>query len=226
VQRLANAFLPGNAETGESLLDPILAEVVRTRAVSGIFGIVGFAWASTRLFGSLRTVMNLVFERRSERNFITGKLWDLFLAGMAAVLVALWVGLNAFLAIGSGRLGSVLTQIGLLEDLVGGIEYTLARAISVMVVAFIFFALYRWLPKRRTPWRIALVGGVTAVTLFEVARVLFMLAAPHMDLDSLYSGTLAALVIVVFWTYYAAVIFLVGAEVAHATEKALAKPRM
>ncbi len=222
VRQLLNVFLPGNAAEGESLLDPILAEVVRTRTVSGIFGVVGFAWASTRLFGSLRTVMNLVFERRAERNFISGKLWDLFLAGSSAVLVAIWAAANASLAMGSGRLGRVLTDLGMLEDIVSGVEYTIARAVSVLVVLFIFFSLYRWLPKRRTPWRLALVGGVTATVLFELARVGFMLLAPRLDLDSLYSGTLAALVIIVFWTYYAAVIFLVGAEVAHATEKLLA----
>jgi membrane protein len=212
------------AGQGGSLLDPILAEVVRTRAVSGLVGLFGFAWASTRLFGSLRTVMTLVFERRGDRGFLTGKLWDLFLASSAAVLVAVWVGVNTFLAVGSGRLGSMLTQLGMLEGVVSGVQYTIARAVSVIVVGLIFFSLYRWLPKHRTPWNLALIGAVVAATLFELARFAFMLAAPHMDLDSLYSGTLAALVIVVFWTYYAAVIFLLGAEVAHASEKALAKP--
>lgn len=227
VQRLANAFLPQSMAGQEgSLLDPILAEVVRTRALSGLVGLLGFAWASTRLFGSLRTVMTLVFERRGDRGFLTGKLWDLFLATSAAVLVAIWVAVNAFLAVGSGRLGSMLTDLGLLQEVVSGVEYTVARTISVLVVGLIFFSLYRWLPKHRTPWKIALIGGVVAATLFEAARFAFMLAAPHMNLDSLYSGTLAALIIVVFWTYYAAVIFLIGAEVAHASEKALARPQV
>lgn len=225
VQRLANVFLPQSvAGQGGSLLDPILAEVVRTRAVSGLVGLFGFAWASTRLFGSLRTVMTLVFERRGDRGFLTGKLWDLFLAASAALLVALWVGVNTFLALGSGRLGSLLTEMGMIQEVVSGVEYTFARAVSVLVVGLIFFSLYRWLPKHRTPWKIALIGGIVAATLFEAARLAFMLVAPHLDLDSLYSGTLAALVIVVFWTYYAAVIFLLGAEVAHASEKALANP--
>ena len=34
------------------------------------------------------------------------------------------------------------------------------------------------------------------------------------DPGSLYSGTLAALIIVVLWTYYAAIIFILGGEVA------------
>jgi uncharacterized BrkB/YihY/UPF0761 family membrane protein len=37
-----------------------------------------------------------------------------------------------------------------------------------------------------------------------------------------YSGTLGALVIVVFWTYYAALIFVIGAQVACGTKEELA----
>jgi membrane protein len=36
--------------------------------------------------------------------------------------------------------------------------------------------------------------------------------------SSLYTGTLAVVIAVVFWTYYAAFLFLVGGEVAQAVE--------
>lgn len=210
------------AGPGETILDPILADVVRTRAVSGLFGALGFAWFSTRLFGSLRTVMGIVFERSPKRNFLKGKLWDLYLAVSSAVLVTIWVTVNTFIAVGTGRLGGALSSLGVLDDVVSGVEYLLARIISIASMGLIFFSLYRWLPSRRTPWKIALIGGVVAAALLEAARWAFALYAPNINAGSLYSGTLAALVIVVFWVYYAAVIFIIGAEVAHAAEKALA----
>jgi membrane protein len=212
------------AGPGETILDPILADVVRTRALSGLFGLLGFLWFSTRLFGSLRTVMGIVFERNPKRNFFRGKLWDFYLAASSAVLVTIWVSVNTFLVVGTGRLGRALSSLGMLDDVVGGVEYLIARIISVTAIGLIFFSLYRWLPSRRTPWRIALIGGVVAAALFEAARWAFALFAPNLDAGSLYTGTLAALVIVVFWVYYAAVIFIIGAEVAHAAEKALAPP--
>lgn len=223
LQSVLNMLLPARlAGQGESLLDPILADVVRTRAISGIVGVFGFAWFSTRLFGSLRSVMSIVFERRGDRNFFRGKLWDLHLAVSSAVLITLWVTVNAFIAVGTGRIGQVLTQLGMLAGLVSGVEYFIARVISIAAILLIFFSLYRWLPQRRTPWKIAFIGGAVAASLFEFARYMFALFAPNLNAGSLYSGTLAALVIVVFWTYYAALIFLLGAEVAHAVEKALA----
>jgi membrane protein len=140
------------------------------------------------------------------------------------VLVTVWVTINTFLVIGTGRLGRVLSSLGVLDDVVNGVEYLIARIISVATMGLIFFSLYRWLPSRRTPWRIALIGASVAAALLEAARWAFALYVPNLDAGSLYTGTLAALVIVVFWVYYAAVIFIIGAEVAHAAEKALAPP--
>ena len=223
VTSVVSMLLPaGVAASGASMLDPILADVVRTRAAVGIGGALGFAWFSTRLFGSLRTVMAMIFERRGDRNFFRGKLWDMYLALSAAVLVTIWVTVNTYIVVGTGRLGNVLTQLGILGSVVSGVEYTIARIISIALIGLIFFSLYRWLPMRRTPWKIALIGGGVAAALFELARWVFAMVTERVDTTSLYTGSLAALVIVVFWVYYGAVIFLIGAEVAHAAEKALA----
>lgn len=223
VKSVVSMLLPaGAADAGESMLDPILADVVRTRAAAGIGGALGFAWFSTRLFGSLRTVMAMIFERRGDRNFFRGKLWDMYLALASAVLVTVWVTVNTYIVVGTGRLGSVLTQVGLLGSVVSGVEYMIARVASIALTALIFFSLYRWLPMRRTPWRIACIGGGVAAGFFELARWIFAMVTARVDMTSLYTGSLAALVIVVFWVYYGAVIFLIGAEVAHAAEKALA----
>jgi membrane protein len=58
---------------------------------------------------------------------------------------------------------------------------------------------------------------VTTV-LFEAARELFRLLLTVVNPSSLYTGTLAVVIAVVFWTYYAAFLFLVGGEVAQAVE--------
>jgi membrane protein len=103
-----------------------------------------------------------------------------------------------------------------------GLEYWSGRLLAAAVVAAIFVSLYRWLPKRRTPWIPALAGGVIATLLFELARLLFAAALSAFPPLSVFTGTLGALVIVVFWAYYAALIFVLGAETASATNAQLA----
>ena len=54
-------FRKRSAASG-SVLDPIMHEVVRTRGTAGVLGAIAFIWFSTRLFGSMRSVLLHVFE--------------------------------------------------------------------------------------------------------------------------------------------------------------------
>jgi len=54
--------------------------------------------------------------------------------------------------------------------------------------------------------------------LLEVARQLYTVFLVQLSPSSLYTGTIAVIVSVVFWVYYGALLFLLGAEVAQAHE--------
>ena len=221
-QTVLEALLPTRLAQAEPLLDPVLVDVVRTRAVVGVGGGIGFLWFSTRLFASLRLVMSVVFNHGRDRGFVRGKLWDIHLTITSVVLLTLWVALSTWLTVTSGQVGAALARAGILQNSMGNIEYGVTRFLALVVVAAIFFSLYRWLPRNRTPVRVALTGALTAAGLFELARWLFSYALEAFPPTSVYTGTLGAIVIVVFWTYYAALIFVVGAEVAHTEQDRLA----
>jgi membrane protein len=52
----------------------------------------------------------------------------------------------------------------------------------------------------------------------ELAKAAFSYYIARFNPGSLYTGTLAVVVIVVFWVYYAALIFILGGEVAQVYE--------
>lgn len=220
VQGVMDRLMPA-ASMGGSLLDPVMADVLRTRAVFGIGGALGFMGFAARLFASLRSVIRSVFAHEADRTVFSGILWDLSLTLWTVFLLVVWIGLTSFLAISSGRIGVALTDLGVREDVLGGVGLFVGRALSFAVVVAIFAALYRWLPKRKTPWIPSLAGAGAAAVLFEFARWAFAVIITQFPPTSLYSGTLGALVVVVFWTYYAALIFVVGALVACATQEEL-----
>lgn len=219
VQHVMERVLPQQLGVGGSMLDPVLADLKRTRAVFGIGGAVGFLWFSARLFGSLRSVMKTVFAHERDRTVFLGIVWDLTLSVLTVLLMVTWVGLQSFLTISSGRIGGVLTELGARQDVLSGVEILVTRLIAFAVVVAIFSSLYRWLPKNKTPWIPTLAGGITAALLFDLARWLFALAVSTFPPASLYSGALGTIIVVVFWAYYAALIFVLGAEVASATEQ-------
>ena len=224
VQRVIKRLLPAQMGVEESILDPVLADVQRTRVIFGIGGGLGFFFFSARLFGSLRAVMNTVFEHGRDRTFFRGVIWDLNLSLMTVVLMTVWVIISSFLVVSSGRVGEVLTEVGVRTDVLSGLEMLLGRLLALSVVVAIFAALYRWLPKNKTDWVPVFAGAAAAGGLFELARWIFGIIIRTFPPGSIYTGTLGALVVIVFWTYYAALIFVLGAEVASAVRDDLASP--
>ncbi|HWP72649.1 MAG TPA: YhjD/YihY/BrkB family envelope integrity protein, partial [Gemmatimonadaceae bacterium] len=85
------------------------------------------------------------------------------------------------------------------------------------IVALIFL-MYRFVPIRGVPTKAALAGAVTASIVFELTRVAYAAVTGVLSPATIYTGTLYTIVSVVFWVYYAAIIFLIGGEVARVYE--------
>lgn len=221
VQQLVDRLLPPQLGIEGSVLDPVMADVRRTRFAFGIGGALFFLIFSGRLFGSLRSVMSVVFEHGRDRGFLRGMLWDVQLSVWTVLLTVAWIVVSAFVTFSTGRVGRTLTDLGVTSEVLSGVELLIGRLLALAIFVAIFLSLYRWLPKKRTPWIPAFTGALSAGLLFELARWLFGVLVRTFPPSSVYSGTLGALIIIVFWTYYAALIFVLGAEFAAATHEHL-----
>ncbi|MFI5310037.1 MAG: YihY/virulence factor BrkB family protein [Gemmatimonadales bacterium] len=203
-----------------SLLDPVLDDVVRTRGKAGAFGAVAFVWFSTRLFGSMRTVLTRTMDVPRSHGIVVGKLFDIVLTVAATALIVVWVALSAYIALARSSSVALLSDMGLhAETLMRPVTYVVARIVAFALIVAIFFALYKVLPNRRVRWQQAALGGATSAVLFELARNVFTWVVHRWNPASLYSGTLSAIIVVVFWVYYAALIFVLGGEVSQVHER-------
>lgn len=213
-------LFPSGADTTQSVLDPVLRDIARTRGTVGLFGAVTFVWFSTRLFGSLRSVFNRVFSVPRGRGIILGKLYDVGLTVSATVLVALWIGASAYIALARTRSVVFLAEFGLHADAVmRPVAYVVGRVVTFGLLTTIFFSLYRLLPNRVVRWQQAATGALASATLFEVARWGFTSIVHRWNPATLYTGTLAAIIVVVFWVYYAALIVIVGGQASQVAEE-------
>lgn len=213
-------LLPATWSGTGSLLDPVMHDVVRTRGTAGALGAVAFVWFSARLFGSMRAVLLHVFEVPKGHGMLWGKLFDTLLTLAATVLIALWVALSAYIALARSSGVALLNEWGLHgEQVMLPLTYIAGRVIAFALLASLFCVLYKVLPNRRVRWRQALVGGVTSAVLLEVARSAFTFVVHRFNPASFYTGTLAAVIVVMFWVYYAALIFVLGAELSQVYEQ-------
>ncbi len=211
-------LLPRNAPGEESPIGKILVDIIKSRQAIGIYSVVGFIWFSTRLFGSLRSVLCQIFDIDSDRGIVAGKIFDIQITIVSSLLLVAYTALNTYLALATTRGMVLLGSLGLRKDMMGALEYNLGQFVAFLFIALMFFALYKFLPNRRIRWKTAMIASLFTSILLELAKRVFAAYVASFNPGSLYTGTIAALVIVVVWVYYAAVIFILGGEVAQVYE--------
>ncbi|MGQ0560652.1 MAG: YihY/virulence factor BrkB family protein [Gemmatimonadota bacterium] len=181
--------------------------------LSGSGGFIGFGtliliWVSTRLVGTLRFALREVYDVGEDRNILRGKWFDIQMVIAASLLFAINVMGTVILA--------VVTETG--SEFLGVHPTDFARQLLVSITAFIslwimFLLIYRYLPYRRVQWRTAMVSATFTTIVFELLRRAF---AWYVLNIAAFRGTyenFISLVILVFWMYWIAIVFILGGEV-------------
>jgi membrane protein len=216
---IQNLFPATWSGTG-SLIDPVVQDVMRTRGTAGALGAVAFIWFSTRLFSSMRSVLLHVFEVPTGHGVVWGKLFDTLLTIATTFLIVVWVAVSAYIALARSGGVALLSRWGLhAEQVMMPLTYLVGRAVAFVLFVSLFSVLYKLLPNRPVRWKQALVGGATSAVLFELARSAFTFVVHRYNPASFYTGTLAAVIVAMFWVYYAALIFVIGGEFSQVYEE-------
>ena len=218
VLQAIDRFLPIEQQSTQSAIHTFLEDLFNARGRIGIIGAVGFVWFSTRLFGSLRTVLANIFDIESERGIIEGKIFDVKITVLASILFVLSMAVTAYISFMTSRGLTELVARGLRENVMSDLEYWIGRVLAFAILVSMFFALYKFLPIRRVRSSTAWVASLFTGFMFELAREVFTYYVRAFNPGSLYKGTLISIVVVVVWFYYAALIFILGGEVGQVYE--------
>ena len=170
-------------------------------SLAGIWSTALLFVGATVVFARLQTTLNLIFHTSDKA---LGGLMAWLRKRVFSVGVVFSLG---FLVIISTLAGTAVelafSDVPVLLPLAG-------NAVMLLVYSCAFALLYHYLPDRRVHWKQAFLGGLITSVLFLVGRwaIAFYLAeaAP----GSAY-GSAGALVLLLVWIYYAAMIFFSGA---------------
>lgn len=205
VQSVLLASLPRSQEA----LAKNFATVVANRGLLGFAGFASFVIFSTFLFGSVRTVLNRVFQARQERSFMRGMGIDALMTLSIAVLVLLMVGATWFLALTGAFVERYPNWISLIQP--GLVIFS--KGFGLAVTASLFYILYRFAPAITISRCALVVASITATLLFQIAKWGFgwyvTIAQQNVELY----GALAGVIFFFVWLYYASVVFIIGAEI-------------
>jgi membrane protein len=208
--RYVMEVLPASSEMVDSTRT-LIGDLLEGSTQFGILGLILLVWVSTRLIGSLRSALRDVFDVQEDRGIIGGKIFD---AKMVVVAGSLFLANTAITVALEAAQTYGIEFLGLRE---GGVVRT-ARAMFAQGLAFgfiflMFFLIYRYLPARRIPWRIALVSATFSASVFELLKSAFALYVSYVASYRTTYGALGTIVVLVFWIYYSSAVFVLGGEV-------------
>lgn len=180
---------------------------------TGIPGIIGFIfllWLVSRLFGTIRTAFDRIFDVPEGRNIVLGKLYDFFLALLVGVcfISAVIFSTMAELVVDS-TVGDIVSQWPLIGSLTGG---SLAQILGISFTLLLFFTLYKAAPNRTVSFGQSLLATVIAAVFTALGTQVYIWAISHPGWGVVY-GSMARLMATFFLLYWECVILLGAAEV-------------
>ncbi|HEX6939354.1 MAG TPA: YihY/virulence factor BrkB family protein [Longimicrobiales bacterium] len=202
--------LPPVSEEFEAAVRGILRQLVAQSTGFLSIGTLFLVWLSTRLVGTLRTVLREVFDIQQGRGIVAGKLFDIKMVLAAGTLLALNVGLTVSLEV-IARFG--LGALGFERNELLPLQYLYGRMVAFVSIWVMFLLMYRYLPPRKIHWSTAIVAATFAGALFELLKLAFGWYVTNIaDYRTAY-GNLATLIVLILWIYYSAAVFILGGEV-------------
>ena len=185
-----------------------LFSAVKTKKVLGLVGIIGLLWTLSRVFGSIRTVLDQVFQVKEGRGIIGGKLFDLKMMFLSSLFFLGTVLITSFFSV----LKKVGGYIPGLKFLLGVYGEIISIPLAFIFTAAMFFCIYKFIPYRRIQTETALFSALGASILWEVAKHTFRLyLLKAADLTQIY-GSFGLLFALIFWIYYSCIVFILAAE--------------
>jgi membrane protein len=199
-----------------AVLRPVIDEV-RDNASRGLLtvSIALTLWFSSSGFESLRSAVNLAYDVEREPSFLWSRLQSILLTIVSAVIVIL-----AMLALVIGPLITRLIAFLTESEIVEPGTITLARhALGILLLLGLFAGLYLVLPAVRVRLVEVLPGAVVAVALWVASAKIYSLYLQNLGRYTVTYGSLAGIILTLFFFYISAIVFILGAQLGGAIRR-------
>jgi len=193
---------------GAKMIQTVLASAQKPSngILGAAIGIVMLLFGASGVFSELRDSLNRMWDMTTTAGSgLWAQIRERFLTfGMVLVigfLLLVSLILSAALAALGNLFGTALPTV-LLE--------TANTLVSIVVVTFLFAAIYRFLPAERLPWNDLWIGSSGTAILFVAGKFLLGLYLGRASVGSAY-GPAGPLIVLLVWIYYTAQLFFFGA---------------
>lgn len=190
----------------------VLHEFWEGREVFGGIAIGVLLFLSSIAFRMLEDAMHVVFRHHKEREprhpLISWGIAFAYIGIITLALMLLTIATTAYETIETVDIHFFDAEIAL-----GGYSSSLLKAAGFLGEIALFASFYRVLPVAQVRYKLAIVGGVVAATLWEITRTILVYYFASLSLVNVVYGSLATVIIVLLSLEIASVILLLGAQV-------------
>ena len=178
--------------------------------IATITSVVVLAVGATTVFAELQSALDRIWEvPASEKK---SGIWNMIRSRLLSFGLVLSL---AFLLLVSLVVSTALAALG---SWVGGLMpgwetllQVLNLVISFGILTVLFAMIFKFMPQVHVAWRDVWVGALLTALLFVIGKYLIGLYVGKSSVASSYAAA-GSLVVVLLWVYYAAQVFLLGAE--------------
>lgn len=185
-------------------------EVIELKNVAGVLGFVGLFFAASGFFSSMRTVLNKINGTDIDVNIFLGKLRDFLV-----ILVAILLFFASILALPFLELFKSIAEstpyLQFFNHAIFQQLFTILASLFIMLVLMYLF--YSFIPTSKIKHRSALVGALWASLFWVGMKILFGYYLANFQTWGKIYGTYALVIVIAFWIYYTAAVFIIGAEI-------------
>jgi membrane protein len=200
--RLSGEMGPQAAAQIQTMVDN-LAQNHAAGLLATALGFAGLLLSATSVLLQLQQCLNKAWKVKvigsGIRNFAMRRIRSTLLLAGAGVLALVSVGASSMIS----ALAKMLTFPGVAE--------ACEMVASFALFALVFAAILKVLPDVDLRWDDVWLGGVFIAALFAVGKYLIAIYLAHAGKASIY-GAAGSLALILLWTYYSALIFLLGVE--------------
>lgn len=175
--------------------------------VATVIGTVTLIATASGVFGEMQAALNTIWKTRSKgailSRLVRARIASLGLVAALGFLLIVSLAVSAGLTAFANHLD--MLPVGAL--ILSGLNF----AISLLLFAGLFGAIYKVLPDRTLQWKDVIVGALMTSVLFNIGKTFIGWYIGSSAVASSY-GAAGGLIVLLLWVYYSAQIFLFGAE--------------
>ena len=191
-------------------------DIIKNISLSGqtnftlVIGIITLVVGATSIFIEIQDSLNMIWKLKAKPK----KGWLAFIKNRllsSSLIISLGFLMIVTLVV-NGAIAALMDVIRQYFDSIAEILlYVINLIVTFVVITVLFGIIFKFLPDAKIKWKHVRTGAIFTAILFMIGRYLISLYIAQTATESTY-GAAGAIVVLLVWIYYSAVILYIGAE--------------